>query len=139
MGSTSLLVDISLWVATFVNYLLHYLNFLFLYVISTWFVYQVSLRQLFSNAKITSVPRNTIPTAKLYSWTVKLPGAVDPVSNWRKTVRPCLGLQTIQGRSLLDSLQRTLCVHDPVCMDSNISSTLTIRQGRSFGPTQRWF
>jgi hypothetical protein len=61
----------------------------------------------------TSVPRNTIPTAsQLPSWTVKLPGAVDLLATGARLFDQVPRTTNHSGRSLLDSLQRSCCVHD---------------------------
>jgi hypothetical protein len=61
----------------------------------------------------TSVPRNTIPTASC-TMDGQTARRSRPVSNWRKTVRPVPRTTNHSRTKPIDSLQRTLCVHDPV-------------------------
>jgi hypothetical protein len=53
------------------------------------------------------------PNSQVVPWTVKLPGAVDPVSNWRKTVRPSASdYKPFKDEAYWIRYNRTLCVHD---------------------------
>jgi hypothetical protein len=75
----------------------------------------------------TSVPEYD-PNSQVVPWTVKLPGAVDPVSNWRKTVRPSASdYKPFRDEAYwIRYNERFVSTINP--MDSNISSTLTLRR-----------